>query len=81
MQASQKGMIGITLVSHWFEPFSSNKFDKKAARRAVDFMFGWSVLNYIYIGILIFDLSKKKIWNLNCFPNKYIELVYYAIIR
>ncbi|XP_057453252.1 beta-glucosidase 13-like [Lotus japonicus] len=40
-QASQKGIIGITLVSHWFVPFSDNKFDQDAAGRAIDFMFGW----------------------------------------
>lgn len=40
-QESQKGVIGITLVSNWFIPFSDNKFDKNAAERAVDFMFGW----------------------------------------
>ncbi|TKY49532.1 Beta-glucosidase 12 [Spatholobus suberectus] len=40
-QVSQKGVIGITLVSHWFVPFSNNKLDKDAAKRAVDFMFGW----------------------------------------
>ncbi|XP_057453250.1 beta-glucosidase 12-like [Lotus japonicus] len=40
-QASQKGIIGITLVTHWFVPFSDNKFDHDAAGRALDFMFGW----------------------------------------
>jgi len=41
MQESQKGVIGITLVSNWFIPFSDDKFDQNAAERAVDFMFGW----------------------------------------
>ncbi|KAJ9685822.1 hypothetical protein PVL29_017759 [Vitis rotundifolia] len=40
-QASQKGKIGITLVSHWMVPYSDQKVDKKAAIRALDFMFGW----------------------------------------
>ncbi|KAF1863184.1 hypothetical protein Lal_00012494 [Lupinus albus] len=40
-QASQKGVIGITLLSHWFVPFSNNESDKKASERAIDFMFGW----------------------------------------
>ncbi|KAI4324287.1 hypothetical protein L6164_023838 [Bauhinia variegata] len=40
-KASQKGVIGITLISYWFVPFSNNKLDKDAARRAIDFMFGW----------------------------------------
>ncbi|BAT91791.1 hypothetical protein LR48_Vigan05g196900 [Vigna angularis] len=37
----QKGMIGITLNTQWYEPYSDDKFDKEAAERALDFMFGW----------------------------------------
>ncbi|KAL6187982.1 hypothetical protein ACLB2K_039377 [Fragaria x ananassa] len=40
-QADQKGVIGITIISHWFVPFSDAKHHKKAALRALDFMFGW----------------------------------------
>ncbi|KAI3468067.1 hypothetical protein Pfo_024730 [Paulownia fortunei] len=40
-QEHQKGKIGITLVSHWFEPFDDIEKDKKAAKRARDFMLGW----------------------------------------
>ncbi|KAJ1421940.1 Glycosyl hydrolases family 1, N-terminal conserved site [Sesbania bispinosa] len=40
-QASQKGLIGIVLNSNWFLPFSNEKLDNRAARRALDFMFGW----------------------------------------
>ncbi|KAI3874980.1 hypothetical protein MKW98_019553 [Papaver atlanticum] len=40
-QASQKGKIGITLVSHWMVPFSNAKSDRHAALRALDFMYGW----------------------------------------
>jgi beta-glucosidase len=40
-QASQNGLIGITLVINWFVPLSDNKLNQKAAERAVDFMFGW----------------------------------------
>ncbi|CAL0314814.1 unnamed protein product [Lupinus luteus] len=48
-QESQKGVIGITLLSHWFVPFSNNESDKKAAKRAIDFMFGWLLQNgYIF---------------------------------
>ncbi|KAJ9139724.1 hypothetical protein P3X46_030431 [Hevea brasiliensis] len=47
-QASQKGMIGITLVSHWFVPFSNAKHNKNAAKRALDFMFGWFMDPLIY---------------------------------
>ncbi|CAL9007584.1 unnamed protein product [Prunus brigantina] len=42
-QASQNGVIGITLVSDWFEPLSEEKENKNAALRALDFMFGWQV--------------------------------------
>ncbi|KAJ7961661.1 Beta-glucosidase [Quillaja saponaria] len=40
-QAHQKGLIGIALNSNWFVPFSIDKFDYRASRRALDFMFGW----------------------------------------
>uniref|UniRef100_A0A2P2K1I3 Beta-glucosidase 12-like n=1 Tax=Rhizophora mucronata TaxID=61149 RepID=A0A2P2K1I3_RHIMU len=40
-QATQKGLIGITLVTNWFVPLSDAKRDHNAAKRAIDFMFGW----------------------------------------
>ncbi|KAK4270414.1 hypothetical protein QN277_023452 [Acacia crassicarpa] len=40
-QASQKGVIGITLFSNWFVPLSDKKSDQNAAARAIDFMLGW----------------------------------------
>ncbi|XP_059064018.1 beta-glucosidase 12-like [Cryptomeria japonica] len=40
-QAVQKGLIGITLVSHWMLPYSKSTSDQKATQRAIDFMFGW----------------------------------------
>ncbi|XP_050211260.1 vicianin hydrolase-like [Mercurialis annua] len=41
-QATQKGQIGITIVTHWFIPKSPASVpDQKAAMRAVDFLFGW----------------------------------------
>ncbi|GAV69560.1 Glyco_hydro_1 domain-containing protein [Cephalotus follicularis] len=40
-QASQKGKIGITNVCHWMVPYSRTKSDINAAKRALDFMFGW----------------------------------------
>jgi beta-glucosidase len=40
-QRMQEGTIGITLISHWFLPFSRSKINAAAARRAIDFMFGW----------------------------------------
>ncbi|XP_065865963.1 beta-glucosidase 12-like [Euphorbia lathyris] len=40
-QRIQKGVIGITLISSWFVPFSNTKQDKHAAKRALDFMLGW----------------------------------------
>ncbi|KAJ4829588.1 hypothetical protein Tsubulata_038394 [Turnera subulata] len=39
--ATQKGKIGITLVSYWMEPYSNSSIDQDAAKRALDFMFGW----------------------------------------
>ncbi|CAL9754596.1 unnamed protein product [Musa acuminata subsp. burmannicoides] len=40
-QASHRGEIGITLISHWFVPFENSKSDADAVARALDFMFGW----------------------------------------
>ncbi|KAL3718690.1 hypothetical protein ACJRO7_003761 [Eucalyptus globulus] len=40
-QESQKGKIGITLVSQWMVPYSDAKRDKNATSRALDFMLGW----------------------------------------
>ncbi|KAE8682964.1 Beta-glucosidase 24 [Hibiscus syriacus] len=42
-QATQKGMIGITLVTNWFVPVSKSKHHQNAASRAMDAMFGWFV--------------------------------------
>uniref|UniRef100_A0ACD5Y0Z1 Uncharacterized protein n=1 Tax=Avena sativa TaxID=4498 RepID=A0ACD5Y0Z1_AVESA len=41
-QPTQKGQIGITVVCHWYLPYDPNsKADRDAARRRVDFMYGW----------------------------------------
>ncbi|CAK7339252.1 unnamed protein product [Dovyalis caffra] len=40
-QKTQKGVIGITLISQWFVPFSDARHHQNAAKRALDFMFGW----------------------------------------
>lgn len=55
-QASQKGLIGITLVSLWFEPLSDTKQDKDAASRAVDFMLGWYVHLLIYNSLDLYSI-------------------------
>lgn len=39
-ERQQMGKIGITLISEWFEPYSSTKEDYEAALRGLDFMFG-----------------------------------------
>ncbi|KAI5599505.1 hypothetical protein BDE02_02G200600 [Populus trichocarpa] len=40
-QTCQGGKIGITLVSHWFEPYSTSESDRMATERSLDFMLGW----------------------------------------
>ncbi|KAF8657496.1 hypothetical protein HU200_060058 [Digitaria exilis] len=40
-QGKQKGKIGITLVSNWMIPYTNSNQDKDAAKRALEFMYGW----------------------------------------
>ncbi|KAI3448933.1 hypothetical protein Pfo_005598 [Paulownia fortunei] len=47
-QATQKGEIGIALVTHWFVPYSSSRLDIKAAQRALDFVYGWFIHPVVY---------------------------------
>jgi len=48
MQRFQNGVIGITLYSTWYEPLSDTKRDRKAAERAMDFLFGWCAKTFLY---------------------------------
>lgn len=47
-QASQKGIIGITLVTNYYVPRSQIASSKKAALRSIDFMLGWFAHPIIY---------------------------------
>ncbi|KAI4333181.1 hypothetical protein L6164_018019 [Bauhinia variegata] len=40
-QVSQKGQIGITLNAPWVVPLSQSEADKRAASRALAFIYGW----------------------------------------
>ncbi|XP_024523667.1 beta-glucosidase 26 isoform X2 [Selaginella moellendorffii] len=40
-KVNQRGVIGMTLDSFWYEPYSSLPRDIAAARRALDFELGW----------------------------------------
>ncbi|KAG5250046.1 beta-glucosidase [Salix suchowensis] len=40
-QKTQKGIIGITVASHWFVPYSTSIQDLDAAKRSLDFLYGW----------------------------------------
>ncbi|CAN6559381.1 unnamed protein product [Malus baccata var. baccata] len=42
--AFQEGMIGITLATNWFVPVSNATRHRNAAKRSLDFMFGWQPL-------------------------------------
>ncbi|XP_017974101.1 PREDICTED: beta-glucosidase 12 [Theobroma cacao] len=41
--ASQKGKIGITIVTNWYKPISNTAANRMATSRALDFFFGWFV--------------------------------------
>ncbi|XP_038993836.1 beta-glucosidase 17-like [Hibiscus syriacus] len=47
-QESQKGEIGITLVTFWYVPKYDTTEDREAAFRALDFTFGWFLDPIIY---------------------------------
>ncbi|CAK9186967.1 unnamed protein product [Ilex paraguariensis] len=47
-QATQKGEIGIPLVTQWFEAYESGRLDNDAAMRAFDFLTGWFLEPLIY---------------------------------
>ncbi|CAI0556661.1 unnamed protein product [Linum tenue] len=48
-QPTQKGEIGVTIVTNWFVPKSpKSAADKEAAGRAIDFFFGWYVSPITY---------------------------------
>ncbi|KAI3443433.1 hypothetical protein Pfo_000098 [Paulownia fortunei] len=42
-QAVQGGKIGVTNMTTWYDPYSTSEQDIDAARRAVEFMWGWFV--------------------------------------
>jgi beta-glucosidase len=41
IQNEQGGIIGITLDSKWYEPYSDIDEDKAATKRAIEFELGW----------------------------------------
>ncbi|KAF7824491.1 vicianin hydrolase-like [Senna tora] len=47
-QASQKGEIGITLVTFWYYPKTDTAADIEARKRAIDFWFGWHANPLVY---------------------------------
>ncbi|CAI9104565.1 OLC1v1003267C1 [Oldenlandia corymbosa var. corymbosa] len=47
-QARQKGIIGMTNVANWMIPMTNSSLDQRAARRALDFMYGWFMDPLVY---------------------------------
>lgn len=48
-QAEQRGRIGITVNSRWYEPYTDTKEDAGAAQRCIEFELGW-LLDPILLG-------------------------------
>ncbi|XP_020588433.1 beta-glucosidase 24-like [Phalaenopsis equestris] len=40
-QAKQRGKVGITVNSHWYEPYDESPLNKEAQQRVLDFNVGW----------------------------------------
>ncbi|CAN0916954.1 Beta-glucosidase 24 [Linum grandiflorum] len=59
------GEVGITLVTHWFLPYSNATKDADAAQRALDWMFGWYMdpLTYGYYPRTMVDLLGSRLPN------------------
>ncbi|CAI9102511.1 OLC1v1000793C1 [Oldenlandia corymbosa var. corymbosa] len=47
-QAHQKGIIGMTNNCDWMVPLTNSLLDKRAARRSLDFMYGWFMNPLVY---------------------------------
>ncbi|KAM7506518.1 hypothetical protein LguiA_016971 [Lonicera macranthoides] len=47
-QATQQGEVGISLVTQWFEPYDNTRQNKDAAKRALEFLFGWILEPMVY---------------------------------
>ncbi|KAK1399480.1 Beta-glucosidase 24 [Heracleum sosnowskyi] len=47
-QLTQKGEIGISLVTVWYEPHENTKQDIDASERALDFLVGWILQPMVY---------------------------------
>ncbi|EFJ31443.1 hypothetical protein SELMODRAFT_408050 [Selaginella moellendorffii] len=45
-KVNQRGVIGMTIDSFWYEPYSSLLRDIAAARRALDFELGWYLITF-----------------------------------
>lgn len=40
-QPTQKGQIGMVVVTHWFVPYDNSDADRGAVQRSLDFIYGW----------------------------------------
>ncbi|XP_031407327.1 beta-glucosidase 18-like isoform X2 [Punica granatum] len=47
-QEKQRGMIGIVISAHWYEPYSETPVDRLARERAMAFQFAWFVDPLVY---------------------------------
>ncbi|XP_039124074.1 beta-glucosidase 12-like isoform X2 [Dioscorea cayenensis subsp. rotundata] len=73
-QDTQKGEVGITLVSHWMTPITNSVQNEQTAERALKFMFGWYMDPLVH-GDYPFIMKALVRERLPCFTEEESEMI------